>query len=421
MAGRSLVVVAAALVVATACTDDGAAPTPASLASVTSTTTVARRVDDGVLRVGIMLPESGDGAAIGAPLIKAALSASAAINDAGGVLGNKLEVIGNVDEGSSPGTTREAIATLVEQGVDAVIGPASSTIALATVPQLMQAGILTCSPTATALALDDLPDRSLFFRTAPSDSLQAIAIAEQAERTGALSAVVVNLDDAYGGPLADATIAALRGRGLQVDDHITFSADDEILQDEATAVTDSEAGVIIVLADAEHGTSMISAIGEATSDLTGEDAPRIIVNDAMRRAPSDQLITALAPSLRERIIGMSPLASTGAPDEPPGPYAVNAFDCMNLIALAAAQAGSDDPAAIAAQVSEVSEGGVSCRLFAECIALVQSHRNVDYEGPDGPLQIGANGDLARARFDRWGWGDDGLDVPLPVGPLAVNR
>ena len=52
---------------------------------------------------------------------------------------------------------------------------------------------------------------------------------------------------------------------------------------------------------------------------------------------------------------------------------------------------------------------------------MQAERNVDYDGPDGPLQIGANGDLARARFDRWGWGDDGLDVALPVGPLAVQR
>jgi len=249
--------------------------------------------------------------------------------------------------------------------------------------------------------------------------LQAVAIAEQAERTGALSAMVVNLDDAYAGPLADATIAALRGRGLTVDDRVTFSGDDEILQDEAMAVTDSEAGVIIVLADAEQGTRMIGAIGEATSDVPGEAPPPIIVNDALRRAPSDQLITALAASLRERIMGLSPLASTGAPDEPPGPYAVNAFDCMNLIALAAARAASDAPAAIAAQVSAVSDGGVSCRLFAECIALVQSERNVDYDGPDGPLQISADGDPARARFDRWGWGADGLDHSLEVGPLAV--
>jgi branched-chain amino acid transport system substrate-binding protein len=128
----------------------------------------------------------------------------------------------------------------------------------------------------------------------------------------------------------------------------------------------------------------------------------------------------LAPSVRERVIGMSPLASSGAPDEPPGPYAVNAFDCMNLIALGAAQAGSDDPKAIAAQIGAVSEGGVSCRLFAECIELVNQRRNVDYEGPDGPLQIGPGGDPARARFDRWGWDDTGTDVPLAVGPIAAN-
>src|SRR4029079_2150608 len=139
----------------------------------------------------------------------AAMVAKDQINAAGGVLGKKIQVVGNVDEGASPSTAREAIATLVGLDVDAVIGPASSTIALATLSQLMQAGVLTCSPTATALALDDFPERTLFFRTAPSDSLQADAIAEQAELTGARSAVVVYLDDAYGRPLAKATIAAL--------------------------------------------------------------------------------------------------------------------------------------------------------------------------------------------------------------------
>ena len=137
----------------------------------------------------------------------------------------------------------------------------------------------------------------------------------------------------------------------------------------------------------------------------GEDAPPIIVNDALRRPPSDQLITALAPVVRERIIGLSPLASTGAPDEPPGPYAVNAFDCMNLIALAAAQAGSDDPAAIAAQISDVSEGGVSCRLFAECIALVAVRAQRRLRRPGRPAA-----DRHRRR-----------PGPGPVRPLGLER
>ena len=101
-----------------------------------------------------------------------------------------------------------------------MIGPASSTVALAIVPQLMAAGVLTCSPTASALALDDLPDRQPVLPDAPSDSLQAVAIAEQAERTGALSAAVVNLDDAYGRAAGRATIDGAAGRGLTVDERV---------------------------------------------------------------------------------------------------------------------------------------------------------------------------------------------------------
>jgi branched-chain amino acid transport system substrate-binding protein len=166
---------------------------------------------------------------------------------------------------------------------------------------------------------------------------------------------------------------------------------------------------------------MIAAIGDTTAEGPDLEVPTIIVNDALRRPRSPDLITSLAPLLRARVVGVSPLASTGAPDEPAGAYAVNAYDCVNLIALAAAQAKSDDPVAIAAQVGEVSEGGVACRLFAECIALVDASRNIDYDGPDGPVQIGSDGDPVRARFDRWGWNDQGIDVSLPVGPLAVQR
>ena len=45
-------------------------PTP----STVPTTTAAPRVDDGVLRIGLLLPESGEGATIGQPLIDAALA-----------------------------------------------------------------------------------------------------------------------------------------------------------------------------------------------------------------------------------------------------------------------------------------------------------------------------------------------------------
>ena len=286
----------------------------------------------------------------------------------------------------------------------------------------MDAGILTCSPTATALALDDLPDRGLFFRTAPSDSLQAIAIAEQAERTGALSAVVVYLDDAYGRPLADATIGALRGRGLTVDDPIGFTADDEILEDEATAVTESDAGVIVVLADAEQGARMIAAIGDATAEGPGEDVPTIIVNDALRRPPpSPQVITALAPSLRERVIGVSPLATVGRPGRAARRVRrqrlrLHEPDRPRRRRRPAATTPRRWPPRSARSARAAGRAGCSPSA-SSCRTPTATSTTTD---PPVRCRSGPTATRPGRGYDRWGWNDKGVDVSLPMGPLAVS-
>ena len=110
---------------------------------------------------------------------------------------------------------------------------------------------------------------------------------------------------------------------------------------------------------------MLSSLGEVTGVVPGDDPPTIIVNSAMRRPVAPDQIAALAPDVRSRIVGLAPAATNGQPGEPPGAYATNAFDCLNLIALAASQAGSDDPDEIAALIDDVSEGGTPCRDFAD--------------------------------------------------------
>jgi len=402
-----------------ACDDDGSAP-PSTLATAVTTTTVAVRDDDGVLRIGLLLPESGEGATIGQPLIAAARDAAALVNAAGGVLDEPVEIVAGFDEGSNAATARDAIGTLIDRDVDAVVGPASSTVALATLDELFSAGILTCSPTATSLALDDFPSSELFFRTAPSDSLQATAIASYAEQTGARAAAIGYLDDAYGRPLAEATIAALQASGVSVVTETRFTAQDESLVDEATELSRSDVGVLVLIADGEQGTRMLSELGEVAGLFSGGEPPEIIVNDAIRRPPSPQLVQALAPDVRERVVGVSPLAMGSEPGEPSGPFATNAFDCVNLIALAAVQAGSDNPEEMAAQMVPASIGGVSCRQFADCNQLLDEDRNVDYDGPGGAVDIGTDGDPMRARFDLFEFDRNGVDVSQPSG-MTMSR
>ncbi len=401
---------ALALLLATplACTDDDASSPTSVPASTTIPTTEPAREDDGVLTVGLLLPMSGEGASIGQGMADAAARAVDEINHAGGVLGQPVRLV-PADEGSDPSSATDGINSLLDAGVDTVVGPASSTVALATLGDLMSAGMLTCSPTATSLALDEFPSSNLFFRTAPSDSLQADAIAQLAQRTGRSRVAVVFLDDRYGRPLAAAVANALRARALDLVDEVPFASSEESLVDEATEITDSDADIVVVLGDADHALRMLGAMGETTR-FPDADAPDVIVNDAVRRPPSPQLVQQLPNSIRERIQGVSPAALPQLEAEPPGPFATNAYDCVNLIALSAALAGTDNPEQIAARMTEASLDGIPCRDFETCVGLLRDARNIDYEGPGGEVQIGDEGDPERARFDVFEFDEDGRDV-----------
>jgi branched-chain amino acid transport system substrate-binding protein len=388
-----------------ACTADEVAQ-PTTVAPATTTTVAEPLAADGQLTIGILLPS--DDTVFGAPLSSAASLAVERINAAGGVLGQPVRSV-VVDEGDTATAATESIQSLLQEGADAIVGPASSLIALSTLGQIVGSGIVACSPTASAMSLDAFPDDGLFFRTIPSDSLQARAIAEAAIQTGALGATVVHVDDGYGRSFADAVTAALLAGGMNVADSIPFSPRDSDLSDEAQRLLDSGSNVAIVLGNQNDGTRFLTA-------LDGLDVGRlsaVIVNDAMRGPTQPQRIAALSNQLRTRITGVAPqaeAADSATPFDPPGPFAANAYDCVNLIALAAVRAGSDAPRAIAEQIAAVSSSGSACATFVQCVEAIDAGLQVDYDGPTGLVEISPRqGDPSRAVFDRFRFGSDGLD------------
>jgi branched-chain amino acid transport system substrate-binding protein len=140
----------------------------------------------------------------------------------------------------------------------------------------------------------------------------------------------------------------------------------------------------------------------------------VFVNDAMRNPMTPQRIRDLDPEFRSKIIGLAPQAESERPDmpfDPPGPFAANAYDCVNLIALAAVKADSDAPRAIADQISQVSSSGQLCRSFATCIEATERGLQINYDGPSGVTDIQPRqGDPSRAIFDWFTFDADGVDV-----------
>ncbi len=243
-----------------------------------------------MLVLGVLLPTTGPGATLfGEGMVDAVHLATEQINDAGGVIGSEVTLI-EADEGATAASAAIGLDSLITGGVDAIIGPASSIVALSDLDVPVAAGILTCSPTATALALDDYPDDQLFFRTVPSDSLQMVAMAHVAERTGSTSIAIGYLDDSYGRGLAQALKSAVGPRGLSVLAEVAFSGDDEQLADEAGDLLADSPSVVAILGDAGDGTRLLDAVAQAMGDA---DPPIIVVNDALRDAQSQLVIQGL--------------------------------------------------------------------------------------------------------------------------------
>ena len=377
----------------------------ASTSVANTTTTTVARPDDGVLRLGVYLPRTGEGAQLGEPMIAAIEAAVSKINASAGVLGRDI-VVDIVDEGSGTGPD-----DLLTSGVDAIIGPASSRVALAQLATMVHpaTGVVTCSPSASALALDEFPDNGFFFRTVPSDSLQMAAIARRVENTGERSIAVGYLDDPYGRGLVESFAEEASRQGLELSAQIGFSGDQEDLSGIVDELLAESPGVIVILGDADDGGRLLLALDSAGAT----DLRRVIVNDAIRNAR--QAIQSLTPGFRLRVRGVAPYARSVTEDGPDGFFTAHAVDCVNLIALATIVAESDAPARIKAKMGEVASGGRVCTSFETCVALVDQDLQIDYNGASGSVDLSNSaGDPVRAWFETFGFDVDGVETDVQV-------
>ncbi len=398
-----------------ACSSSDPVVAPLGTQVLSASTTAEPRVDDGVLRIGVLLPASGEGASIGQSARAAVRVAVEQANTAGGVNGHPVEVVIR-DEGADSASAASSLQQLVDAQVDVIVGPASSNIEMTLVPAFAADDVAACSPSASALPLDNFPNRSLVFRTIASDSLQAEAMAQVIEQTGEGTAAIAYVDDAYGRPLAKALQVALERRKLSVTASVGFAVDDDEFATEARKVVGSGSGALALIGDPDAGSRMLVALSDASSA-----APRdIVVNDALRKPWSISLLGSISAASRTKIVGVSQSVLTEDSDllrairqnDPTatGLFATQAYDCATLFMLAAVQGASTKPDVIASQMSSVSSAGSACMSFEQCAVLLTNGRNIDYEGPGGLLQLGTNGDPTVARFDEFSFDSSGRDA-----------
>jgi ABC-type branched-subunit amino acid transport system substrate-binding protein len=207
----------------------------------------ANRPGDGVLTIGTLLPETGSLAFLGPPEIAGVKVAIAEINEAGGFGGQPVVLVEGDSGDTSTDTATQTVTRELSQGVDAIIGAASSGVSLTVIDQVVGAGVTMFSPANTSKTLSTYDDNGLYFRTAPSDILQGLVLSEVIADDGHTSVVVLNLDDAYGNGLAEDFAANFEAAGGTVVDTIVYDPQAQTFDAEVGAAAGADADAILLI------------------------------------------------------------------------------------------------------------------------------------------------------------------------------
>ncbi len=374
-------------------------PEPMPVPTTTPSETAAPR-GDGVLTIGTLFPTTGASTFLARAQDAGVELAVREINEAGGVNGEKVVVYHRNSGDATTEKAEESLADLVEKKADVIIGPSSSVLAERILPKVIEAGMMMISPSATSPVLSTLHDDGRLFRTIPSSSLQGEALAQIAGKDKKVA--LLYYSDAAGREMHDILEAALddAGNPLVVDEGFTETTNS--IARIMTAVKDAEPDMIVLL-------SPFSAMAKNKELLTKLAAAKLAgsrlwltsqnLADYSQALPGGTLkdangiLEGVTPdeAFQKRIKSADPAVKDFR-------YAAEAYDATILAALAAIVAKDDSGASVADAMTDVSSGGIKCTSFGECLDVLRTMPDIDYDGVSGPLAFDKRGDLRSAVF-----------------------
>lgn len=387
-------VVGLALVAGACGGSDDAAEEPAEepAAEEPAAEPAAETAGDGVLRLGGLLPETGNLAFLGPPEFAGVELAVAEINAAGGVNGADVEWLPG-DSGDNGDVANATVDRLLAEDVDAFIGAASSGVSLTVIDKITNAGKIQFSPANTSPAFTDYADNGLYFRSAPSDVVQGAALADLMIGDGALTAAFIVMNDSYGTGLFEYTSAPYTDAGGEIVYEVIYDPQAENFDAEVSAAVEADPDAIVIIGFDETSkilTGLIEAgAGPADKMLYGSDGN---MGNALAQAFDDPGVVA---GMRGTVPGVDIEVNEEFiarllevdPDLQDFAYSGESYDAAIVIALAAIAAGDDDGVAVGAQINDVTRGGEKCTTFAGCAAILADGGDIDYDGVSGPLEF----------------------------------
>jgi branched-chain amino acid transport system substrate-binding protein len=394
-----------------------------------TTTTAARARGDGTLVLGQLAPQTGPLTSISESLIAPVQIALGEVNAAGGFNSHAVgHVLADDGSGTDPETATASFDKLVgEDRADAVIGPSASGTALDLLDDIRGSGPLMCSGSNSAPELTGADSGGSYFRTAPPDRLQAIALARLTAGDGRRRPAVVVRDDAYGEAFARGLVPELRRVDARLAGPvIRYDPASPELDDVARRVARMKPDSVIAVALVADGARLVRALGAAG---VGPGQVPLYAPDGLQDPALRDQVDPANPAALQGIRGTAPAANPVPGDTPFATamrragaepiFSAYYYDCAILTALAAVQAKSDDPAKMRRAFARSVRGRNDCTTYVACLQLLTAGETIHYRGASSRFDRWRGNEPGEGVYDRWAYGTDGRAVTAADGRLAV--
>ena len=313
--------------------------------------------------IGGLGPLTGAAASYGISVKQGAEIAVKEINENGGVqVGDTTYTLelNFADDEASEDKVITAYNSLMDSGINALLGCVTSGACLAVIDQTYADGILQITPSGSAMGCTEYDNA---FRLCFTDPLQGVTMADYAvdELGFTKIAIIYNNADEYSTGIMEAFVEEAESKGAEIVANEAFVTDDVDFKTQLTSIKATDAEVIFVPAyyqDATYITQQAKDLGMELPFLGSDGWDGVLstvtdpttVEDAVFLSPflaSDPAVADFVSAYEE---------AYGAP---PDQFAADGYDTVYVIKAAMEQAGSIESADLIAAMTEIQVDGLT--------------------------------------------------------------
>ncbi|MBU0635480.1 ABC transporter substrate-binding protein [Candidatus Micrarchaeota archaeon] len=330
-----------------------------------------------VIKIGYIGPLTGDAASVGEAGLAAAELAVKEINDAGGLLNKKIELVVEDDQCTTTGGTNAINKLLNIDQVIAISGPDCGSAAGSSLPLAQQAG----TPVVIRWAsVPDLPKiGNYIFRVYPSDTFQGVYTANYIfNALGKKRVAVLYVKNEYGQGLRDVFVEEFTRLGGEIVFEDSFTQDASDLRSIITKAKEANPDIVFFPAYRAAGIIGLRQMKELGLNVPIVAGDAFDTDEVIKNPEGEGVLYSVAITNNPKEFKQRVLEATGKKaDKITAPLA---YDSIYIIAEAIQRAGNLDKEKIRAELENTSFAGVSYEL-------IEFDENGDLKGAEYEMRI----------------------------------